>query len=221
MKDIPVFSTNNGVATIALQQIPYTGFAHITVHSSMDLHAFLKECVEFCRAVGAARILACGHSQLVKFPVFTRILHMQMPVPENTFHAYLFPVTETSLDHWLNIYNTAMASVSNAVILSRQMGKEILKKGTAYYVHDGSEVLGIGIVDDDTVQAIVSCRKGAGECVMKTLCGAVCGDTVRVEVAENNMSAMKLYERMGFVATNISKTWYDLTNIFDMSSKNT
>ena len=221
MKDIPVFSTSNGVAAIALQQIPYTGFAHITVHSSVEPDAFMKECVEFCRAVGALRILACGHSWLDKFPVFTKILQMQMPVQENTFHAYLFPVTETSLDHWLNIYNTAMTGVSNATILSRQMGKEILKKGTAYYVHDGGEVLGIGVVEEDTVQAIVSCKKGAGECVMKTLCGAVCGDIVRVEVSENNIPAMKLYERMGFVAANVSKTWYDVTNIFNMSSKNT
>jgi len=73
-------------------------------------------------------------------------------------------------------------------------------------------LLGIGAVEDDTVLAIVSCVKGAGERIMMTLCSAVNGDTVRVEVAENNIPAMRLYERMGFVPTSILKIWYDVTN---------
>ena len=52
---------------------------------------------------------------------------------------------------------------------------------------------------------------------MLSLCGALSGDTVRVEVAENNEPALRLYRRMGFVSTGILKTWYDVTkNILDV-----
>lgn len=211
MKDIPAFATENGVAALSLQQIPYTGFAHITIHSSMALTKFLDECVGFCRAVGAERILACAHTGLQQFPVYTRILSMQMPVPESRDQACLFPVTEQTVEKWLAVYNDAMKNVPNASFLSRQMGKTILQKNAAYFIHDNGELLGIGIVENDTIHAIASCKRGAGERVMHTLFGALGGDIVKLEVAENNIRAMKLYKRMGFVATGVKNTWYDVT----------
>lgn len=211
MKDIPIFTTGSGVASLALQQIPYTGTAHITIRSTQACDALLAECVGFCRAVGAERILACGHIDLEAYPVYTKVLKMQMPIPQDTDQACLFPVTEKSFDMWLDTYNHAMKNVPNAVILSRQMGKEIVNQGMAYYVHDKGRVMGIGIADGDTIQGVVSCQKGAGELVMKSLCGALTADTVIVEVAENNTPAMNLYLRMGFIATDIVKVWYDVT----------
>lgn len=213
MKDIPIFATENGVAALSLQQIPYSGFAHITVHSTEDLPAFIQECVEFCKAVGAEKVLACGHSELVQYPVYTQILGMQMQLTDDVSDACLFPVTESSLDEWLCIYNNGMMNVPNATILSKQMGKDLLTRKGAYFVHENGTLLGIGAVEDDTVLAIVSCIKGAGERIMTALCSVVNGDTVKVEVAENNIPAMKLYQRIGFVSTGVLKTWYDVTKI--------
>ncbi len=214
MKDIPIFSTDNGVASLSLQQIPYTGFAHITIHSTVAFDAFLRECVGFCRAAGADSILANGHSNLECYPIYTKILRMQTPTPEDNGQACLFPLTENTLDTWRAIYNSRMKGVPNAVIASKQMVRDLIDKRTAYFVHDNGELLGIGVVEEDVIRAIASCKKGAGETVMKALCGAVCADTVKVEVAENNLPAMKLYCRMGFVATAIINTWYDVSKIF-------
>lgn len=214
MKDIPVFTTDNGIASLALQQIPYTGFAHITIHASSEFRDFIQECTGFCRAVGAERILACGHKDLERYPMYTRVLSMQMPIPEEVEQACLFPVTVESLDKWLDIYNDGMKDAPNAVVLSKQAGKELVEKGTAYFAHENGNVLGIGVVEDDTVRAIVSCQKGAGERVMNSLCGVLSGDIVKVEVAENNGPAMNLYRRMGLVTTGVLKTWYDVTKIF-------
>ncbi len=217
MKDIPVFATENGIASLSLQQIPYTGFAHISIQSTLEFNAFLLECISFCRAVGAERILACGHKDLEQYPIYTKILGMRMPMPEDQGRKCLFPVTEESFDKWLDIYNNGMKNVPNAAILSRQMGMALIKKGSAYFVHDNGQVLGIGVAEGDTIQAVVSCQKRAGEEVIQTLCGALCADTVRVEVAENNEPAMNLYRRMGFIETGILKTWHDVTkNISDV-----
>jgi ribosomal protein S18 acetylase RimI-like enzyme len=214
MKDIPMFSTDNGVASLSLQQIPYTGFAHITIHSTVAFEAFLQECVGFCRAAGADTILASGHSNLECYPIYTKLLRMQMPTPNDNGHACLFPLTEDTLDTWMDIYNGRMKSVPNAVIMSKQKAKEFLKKGVAYFVHDNGELLGIGVIEDDEVRVIVSCKKGEGETVMRTLCSAIYADTVKVDVAENNIPAVKLYCRMGFVVTALIKTWYDVSKNF-------
>ena len=217
MKDIPMFVTENGVASLSFQQIPYTGFAHITIHSSQAFEAFVGECVGFCRAVGAERILACGHDSLNAFPIYTKILRMQMDLQEERGSDCLFPVTEKTLDRWIEIYNTGMKNVPNATILSKRMGLEYVEKGAAYFVHNDGGLLGIGIIEDDVVQAIVSCKKGAGERVMKCLFNAISGDVVKVDVAENNLPAMNLYGRMGFIPISVVKIWHDVTkNIFDV-----
>lgn len=217
MKDIPVFTTENGAAALSLQQIPYSGIAHITIHTTEAFPVFLQECVEFCRAVGAEKILACGHKALTAYPVYTQILRMQMQVTGDIAGACLFPVTESSLEEWMRIYNDAMRGVPNAAILSKKMANDLLARKVAYYVHENGNLLGIGAVEDDTVLAAASCVKDAGERIMMALCSAVIGDTVRVEVAENNIPAMRLYQRMGFVPTGILKIWYDVTkNIYDV-----
>ncbi len=221
MKDIPAFTTENGVASLSLQQIPYTGIAHIKIHSSAALPAFLNDCVGFCCAVGAKQVLACGHSDLEQYPIYTRILTMQMPIPENVDQACLFPVTEKTLANWLEIYNESMKNVPNASFLSKRTGEPILQKNSAYFVHDNGALLGIGLVEDDKILAVASCKKGAGERVMCTLFGAICGDTVKLEVAENNLPAMKLYRRMGFVITGVQNSWFDITKKLSLSRKNT
>ncbi len=210
MKDIPCFSTENGVASLSLQQIPYSGLAHITVHSTQNLDAFLEECVDFCRVIGADRILACGHDDLVKYPIYSRILRMQAQMPEDNGECCLFPLTENTLNTWTEIYNTAMRTVPNAEILSKCRVKELMERGTAYFVHRDGALLGVGVAHDCKIDAIVSCHKGAGEQVLKTLCGVLYGDLVEVEVAENNLPALRLYNRLGFVNTGIIKTWYDV-----------
>ena len=48
MRNIPVFTTENGVGSLVLQEIPYTGNAYVRIHDSVMPEAFLRECVDFC-----------------------------------------------------------------------------------------------------------------------------------------------------------------------------
>ncbi len=213
MRDIPFFTTDNGVASIALQQIPYTGRANITILSSDNFLPFLVECVAFCKMAGAEAVYASGDDRLSCFPIYTQIWKMQMPIPQDVMAASLFPVTQDHLRSWLEIYNRGMKAVRNAAYLDKSSGSRLLNDGTAYFVHKDGVLLGIGIVSGDTVQAIVSCKKGAGAAVMNTLCGCVTGDTVFVQVAAENVPAVKLYERMGFIRCGIASIWYDVTAV--------
>ena len=56
MKDFPVFTTENGVASLILKEIPYRGEAYIHLRDSQNPKTLLEECVSFCAACGADKI---------------------------------------------------------------------------------------------------------------------------------------------------------------------
>ena len=58
MKDFPVFTTENGVASLVLKEIPYRRCAYIILRDSLEPEALLAECISFCRACGAERVFA-------------------------------------------------------------------------------------------------------------------------------------------------------------------
>ena len=49
MKDLPLFTTEHGVASLVLKEIPYQKTAYIILRDSLEPEALLKECADFCR----------------------------------------------------------------------------------------------------------------------------------------------------------------------------
>ncbi len=210
MRDIPVFATELGVASLLLKDIPTSGDAYIKIRSSMEPERFLEECMGFCKAAGAARIYAAGDECLVKFPHKADVYLMRRDNFLQEEPAMLFPVQEHTLKQWLEIYNKSMTGVTMASHMSNREGLELLKEHSAYFVHKDEILLGIGVASGDKIQAIASSVKGAGETVLKTLCGALESDTVCLEVASDNMKALKLYERLGFIKVGVTESWYQV-----------
>ena len=62
MKDIGIFPTEYGVASLILREIPYRKEAYIRVQDVQPgaLVQLLNECGDFCRACGAQTILWTG-----------------------------------------------------------------------------------------------------------------------------------------------------------------
>ena len=79
MRDIPVFTTEYGVASLTLQDIPYRGTAYIKIQSTAQPKEFLDECVDFCIAAGAERVYAAGHDFLAAYPLHTALWQMSCP----------------------------------------------------------------------------------------------------------------------------------------------
>lgn len=209
MKDIPVFTTENGAASLFLREIPYRGRAHIKLQSSQDPLALLEECVAFCKMCGADWIDAAGDEALVCYPLITALVIMQRPLEGiGETDAALFPVTEQTLQQWLDIYNERMADVPNAAYMSSKDGEELLKTGDGYFIHKGGVLLGIGKAAGDFIDTVISVVPGAGETVVKALCSLLTEDTVRLMVAEANERAVRLYQRMGFVKVKEVSRWY-------------
>lgn len=209
MNDIPVFTTEFGVASLFLREIPYRQRAHIKIQSSLEPEKLLEECVAFCRACGAEWIDAAGHEYLEKYPLITALYAMQCDrdIIGQT-DACLFPVTEETVGKWLEIYNARMADIPNAAYMDSKDGRQLLKTGDGYFVHRDGELLGIGKAAGDFIDTVISVQPGMGETVVKALCSVLTEDAVRLMVAGANERAVRLYERMGFVKTKELSRWY-------------
>ena len=209
MKDIPMFTTEYGVASLFLKEIPYRGRAHIKIQSSLEPEKLLEECIAFCRMCGAEWIDAAGHDYLENYPLITALWAMQCDraaIPEAD--ACLFPVTEETVPHWLDIYNERMADIPNAAYMDSRDGKELLKTGDGYFIHRDGKLLGIGKAAGDFIDTVIATEPGAGECVVRALASALNCETVRLWVASANTRAIRLYERMGFVKNKELSKWY-------------
>lgn len=210
MKDLPLFTTPNGVATIILRNVPYTRTAYIRLCDAVAPGEFIKECCDFCRAVGAERVFATGHELLSQYDLHTRILKMQRDnnLPETD--AAVLPVQAETMEQWREIYNEKMATVPTAAMISFHEAKKYLAEGNCYFVHQGDTLLGIGVVSENRIDAIASIVPGEGRRVLSALSKALLSDTIELYVAENNLPAMKLYQSLDFVTTGVVEQWHKI-----------
>ena len=209
MRDIPMFTTEYGVASLVLREIPYRQEAYIRIQDTAFPQEFLAECVSFCRMAGAEKVIATGHNYIAQYPLHTAVWCMTRPkegLPETD--ALTMPVTEQTLGQWQNIYNTAMADVPNASYMASADSRRMLERGDGYFVHRDGQLLGIGIASGNTIHAIVAVMPGSGKDVLLALTHALSEDQITLEVASANIPAVKLYERLGFIKTAELSCWY-------------
>lgn len=209
MRDFPVFTTANGVASLTLSQIPYTQKAYIRLQDTQEPEKLLMECFDFCRAVGAEMVLATGHIVCEAFPKYTDVIRMQADkATVGETDAMLFPVTEETAKQWQDIYNQKVVYVPNGVWMdSKNMEAELLCS-SCYFVHKNGELIGIGSVSGHQIRWLASVAPGAGKDVVRAIIHAITEDTVFLEVASANSKAVALYQSLGFVPAAYISSWY-------------
>lgn len=211
MRDFPIFTTDFGVASLVLREIPYRKEAYIRIRDIQCgcLEEHLKECISFCRMAGAEAVYASGADGLEAYPLYTAVLQMRGTAwVDRDKLSSLFPVTEPTVKRWRELYNKGMAGVDNARTLETRDEAEIVGSGGAYFVHDNGDLLGIGWMEDTKLLAVAGVGKGAGERVMHTLMSLVEGAVMTVEVASTNEKAIRLYEKLGFLSVAELSRWY-------------
>lgn len=211
MRDFPIFTTDTGVSSLILKEIPYKKEAYIRIGDvqSDGFRAHLEECVSFCRMAGAEWVLATGHAALAEYPLEAVLLEMRGTAwvePEKMKN--LFPVTEATIEKWRQLHNERLRNVTCSATLTAREEPEILESPGAYFVHDRGELLGIGWLRDTELRTVASTKPRAGETVMHTLMSLVEGATMTLEVASTNEKAIRLYEKLGFITTGERERWY-------------
>ena len=208
MKDFPMFDTEFGIASLVLKEIPYKGIAYIILRETWDAENLLKECVSFCRALGAERIYARGHEIVEKYPLHCIVYEMrgQAQVDETKVE-HLWPVTEETVGKWRELMNEKMRPVDNSGTLEKKNEPDILSGG-AYFVHHEGELLGAGWLMGNELLLLASFKPGMGERVCHTLFSLIPGQEMRLDVVSTNNRAIRLYEKLGFIRTSELRRWH-------------
>lgn len=148
MKDIPVFSCPDGIATLILREVPFRGEGYILVRGVFGtLEGLLAECAGFCRAAGAERLFAAGEADFSGYPAAIRILGRRapreslLPAPEAV---RLVPVTEKTAADWAREYNARFRAVPAAESCSPAEERALAAGGEALWIWDGAERIGLG-----------------------------------------------------------------------------
>lgn len=222
MKDFPVFSTDYGVSSLILREVPYRQEAYIHIQDVQPggFSEHLRECVSFCRMAGAERIYASGHSLLETFSRQICVYEMRGTAwvdPDKLEN--LFPVTPETVSRWRSIMNERLRDVDNAATLTASDEKKILQSGGAYFIHHEGELLGTGWMEDTKLLLVAAVKPGAGERVMHTLMSLVEGTDMTIEVASTNIRALRLYEKLGFLTLRTVLQWYDVTAAWQRKEK--
>ena len=211
MKDFPVFTTEYGVASLILREVPYRGIAYIRIQSTLEPEKLLEECVSFCRMVGAVKIYATGHEFLERYPFYTAVWTMvciRESLGEAT--ASLWPVTAETADRFREIYNAKIKNIPNAAWMDTAEQKRMVTQGDGYFVHRDGQLLGIGRVKGEDLLFLASLSSGAGAEVVKTLASASSEERCVLDVASENKKALALYERIGFLKIGEKSRWYEI-----------
>lgn len=210
VKDIPLFTTQVGVSSLFLKNIPFTRSAYIKLQSFNDPVELLRESVAFCRMAGAERIFASGYD-MKQYNLHTTIFQMYIRkdrLPQTA--AVLCPVSPETMEQWRKIYNEKMKDVPNSARISVADAKHYLENSNCYFVFLDNGCIGIGVAGGDRIEALAGCVPGAGRDVLLALSAAVTGQCVWVSVSDRNISAMRLYEGLGFAKTEDVERWYQI-----------
>jgi len=209
MKDIPVFTTDYGVACLILREIPYQKVAYFKILEAWEPEKLIDECRKFCRMLDAERIYAAGHSFLESLPLHTAIWRMRaMRDGLGETDAALWPVTEETAERFQALYNEKIPRIPNAAWMDGKDRQEMLASGEGYFVHRAGKLLGIGRVKGEEIRFIASFAPGAGADTVRALAGVSDGASVCLEVASANEKAVALYRRLGFVPVEEKSRWY-------------
>lgn len=208
MRDFPLFTTEYGVASLILKEVPYRQEAYIILQSTEQPEELLGECVSFCRAVGAEKIYARGHEIVENYPLHCAILEMRGSVEvEEEKVAHLWPVTEETAGSWRQFLNDRMRQIDNAGTLEKAGEREILELGGAYFVHRAGKLLGAGWIVGEELK-LIAAEEGAGASVFHSLLSVDTPEQLNLQVASTNGRAIRFYEKMGLIRTAELRRWY-------------
>ena len=200
MRDIPLFTATNGMATLILHEIPFRGDAFVWVRTVFTAtEDLMKECEGFCKAAGAERVYFSGESDFSGYPVYARLINRAVMVSSlPATEATALPVKDPHL--WLEQYRQAFRSVPAAQSTPPEDGR--------YDICLEESLIGIGQIIGGKLLSVASLCPGMGTHCISALAARSTGPMLHLVCAEENLPAMKLYDKLGFSKGEVQEAWY-------------
>lgn len=206
MKDIPIFTCADGIATLILREIPLRGEGYVLVRSVFTtVPALLRTCEGFCRAAGAAAVYFSGKADFSGCAVHSRLLVREIDRTKlpNTC-ATAVPIAADEAADWTAAYNARFRAVPAAQSCSTPED--------AYYVRMNGETIGIGQISGNTLRSVASVKRGCGADCVAALAALASETWLTLLCAEENLPAMRLYDRLGFTRGDVQEIWYKIAD---------
>lgn len=217
MKDIPLFTGENGLASLILRAIPASRRAYVIVRAAAPgrMEALLEECGRFCRLAGAETVLATAEESL-SLPRAYEVWALACPrssLPPPEAPVALRPVDARDSETYLRLYNALFQDVPGALPYAAADLPAMLSRERAFFALEGGEMAGLGQVDGSELRAIAvsPAHRGLGARLARTLFAQMPGDEVTLQVSSANAPALRLYEKLGFTKRAVCARWYVLT----------
>ncbi len=202
MRDIPLFTVTDGMASLILHEIPFRGEAYVWIRTVYGrIGGLMEECAGFCRAAGAEKIYFSGNADLSAYPVHAKLIYRSAEaksLPPTRAVAKVAPDPKA----WAESYRERFRCVPAAQSTPSTEG--------LYDIYLGEDPIGIGQVKDDLILSVASLRPGMGRDCLCALAEVSQSPTLRLVCAEENLPAMKLYDRLGFSRGEVKEVWYSM-----------
>ncbi len=209
MKDIPIFTTAAGVASLVLREIPVWGKAYVLPRGAFTSAAELAaECAAFCRMAGAKQVSIRLDSPAEGCAFSHEIWELarpgdDLPTPERILP--LVPLTAENGEAYRALFNRRFRAVSGAAHCAADDLKAL---SGAWLCEQGGALLGLGQVTDGELRAIAAAKPGVGYDLALALLKTCPSETYTLRVASDNAPALRLYERLGFEKRAVISRWY-------------
>ncbi len=202
MKDIPIFTSPEGIATLILREIPTRREAYVLVRSVFTtLPALLQESGRFCRAAGAERVYFGGDADFSDYPVYARLIERAIErtrLPQTA--AVAVPVAEGERGQWAALYRERFLPVPAA--------QSSPSAENACFICDGDERIGLGQIRGGELLSVAALKRGRGADCVCALAAQTDSPVLTLLCAEENLRAMQLYDRLGFSRGTVKEIWY-------------
>ena len=217
MKNIPMFTSSYGLATLILKEIAWNGRAYVLVRSVWNdqTAALLDECRSFCRAVGAEEIYASWDAEELPAEHAWDMIDMAcpksaLPAPRQTVE--LEQATPETAEDYLRIYNQCFRDVPAAASYDRKSLEPLYGEEMIWLAKVHGQYAAVAEISKEGLEgiAVLPEFRGLGFDLAATVLRMVPSTEVRLKVASTNVRARRLYDRLGFAEVGISRRWYRL-----------
>lgn len=217
MKNIPLFTGKHGMASLVFRELSFSGCAYVLVRAVWNgqVEAFLAECRDFCRAVGAKETFVCREDgELPGEPAY-EVLRLcrekaGLPLPEQAVK--LEALCPKNGNTYLDIYNSCFREVSGAASYDRQDLNRLCGQDCAFLAKVDGNYAGVAEISKTGLEsiAVLPEYRGLGRDLSLTVLPFVPNTRLTLKVASDNERARTLYDRLGFAVEETEKRWYRL-----------